>query len=308
MSDTLTIAHITDVHLGPVAGFKPRYWNLKRVAGYYNWVRHRQGAYQRDALDRVIADMKQQRPDHIVVTGDLANIGLPLEHINALAWLRSLGPPNRVSVVPGNHDIYSRIGVDAGCRRWAAYMRSDAEGARFVRQATEFPFVRVLRHVALLGVNSAVTTPPLMAWGRVGKDQLANVAHALAELGRTSLFRVVLIHHPPLPGQAARARALLDAQALDAVLRRHGAELVLHGHNHFNMLAWGTGPSGRFPVVGAPSGSLGRRYGREPLARYNLYKIVPAAGSIEMTGRGLAEPDGPVVGLDHRVLASAVPA
>jgi hypothetical protein len=29
----LTIAHLTDVHLGPVEGFTPRYWNLKRGLG-----------------------------------------------------------------------------------------------------------------------------------------------------------------------------------------------------------------------------------------------------------------------------------
>ena len=49
----------------------------------------------------------------------------------------------------------------------------------------------------------------------------------------------VLIHHPPLPGQAKRFRGLEDAAGLEAVLSRHGAELVMHGHNHRNMLAWG---------------------------------------------------------------------
>ena len=132
----------------------PRYWNLKRAAGYYNWVRRRRSAYRRDVLDRIVADMQQQQPDHIVVTGDLANIGLPQEHINALAWLQALGPPERVSVVPGNHDIYSRIGRDPGTRRWAPYMTSDAQGADFVAAQRNFPFVRVLGQVALVGVNS----------------------------------------------------------------------------------------------------------------------------------------------------------
>jgi len=33
MPTSTTIAHLTDVHLGPIAGFNPRYWNLKRAAG-----------------------------------------------------------------------------------------------------------------------------------------------------------------------------------------------------------------------------------------------------------------------------------
>ena len=304
----ITIAHLTDVHLGPIAGFGPRYWNLKRAAGYYNWVRRRRSAYRRDVLDRIVSDMQQQQPDHIVVTGDLANIGLPQEHINALAWLQALGPPDRVSVVPGNHDTYSRIGRDPGTRRWAPYMTSDAQGADFLGAQRNFPFVRVLGQVALVGVNSAMPTPPLMAWGRIGREQLAAVAQALAGLGRASLFRVVLIHHPPLPGQASRARGLQDAAELEAALSRHGAELVIHGHNHINMLAWGTGPSGRFPIVGAPSASLGRRHRHEPLGRYNLYRIDPASRSIAIVGRGLAEPDGPVVELERRLLVPTEPA
>ncbi len=125
----------------------------------------------------------------------------------------------------------------------------------------------------------------------------------LDRLGAAGLFRLVLIHHPPLPGQASRSRGLIDAEALEAVLQRHGAELVVHGHNHRNMLAWRPSGSGMLPVVGAPSASLGRLHGHEPLARYNLFRIDPAAGAIELVGRGLAEPGGGVVEIERRSLA-----
>ena len=91
MPTPITIAHLTDVHLGPIAGFTPRYWNLKRLLGYANWLRNRRDAYRMDVLDRIVADLEAQAPDHIAVTGDLVNIGLPQEHINALAWIESLG-------------------------------------------------------------------------------------------------------------------------------------------------------------------------------------------------------------------------
>jgi 3',5'-cyclic AMP phosphodiesterase CpdA len=306
METPVTIAHLSDVHLGPIAGFDPPYWNLKRAMGYYNWVRNRRRAYQRAVLDRLVADMHAEGPDHIAVTGDLVNIGLPQEHIRALAWLEGLGHPQRVTVVPGNHDIYSHIGRDPGTRRWAPYMVSDARGAALAGEGADFPFVRVVAQVALVAVNSAVPTPPVIAWGRVGSDQLARLAAVLDRLRQASLFRLVLIHHPPLPGQAPGARALRDAAALERVLARHGAELVIHGHNHINMLAWGEGASGRFPVVGAPSASLGRLHKREPLARYNLYRISGPARGIEMIGRGLAEPGGAVVELARRMLVPRV--
>ena len=302
MTSVFTLAHLTDVHLGPIAGFGPRYWNLKRAAGYYNWARHRRFMHERNALDLIVADMIHRQPDHIAVTGDLANIGLPGEHINALAWLKALGPPDRVTVIPGNHDIYARIGRDPGTRRWEAYMAPDEEGKKFIRPGLDFPFVRILGQIALVGVNSALRTPPLMAWGRIGREQLAALADALERLAKAGLFRVVLVHHPPLPGQASRLRGLMDASELEAVLVRLGAELVLHGHNHRNMLAWVKGPFGPFPVIGAPSASMGKRHHGDPLARYNLLRIDPGGRAMELIGRGLAKPSGDVVELERRVL------
>jgi hypothetical protein len=328
-SMTLTIAHLTDVHLGPIAGFTPRYWDLKRGLGYLNWMRKRRHDHHRPVLDRIVADLAQQKPDHIAVTGDLANIGLPQEHIDALAWLKGLGPPDRVTAIPGNHDIYAWVGHDPGARRWAAYMASNPEGQSFVDFGEKaWPFVRTIGEVALVGVNSAVPTPPLMAWGVVGRAQRERLVAVLDRLGSAGLFRLVLIHHPPLRGQADATRGLRDAADLEAVLARAGAELVIHGHNHRNMLAWlptaggspsqQRGPARRIAVVGAPSASLGRTHRREPLARYNLYRIgrtteasspeaaqaaTAAPWRIEMVGRGLAEANGPVIELERRELA-----
>ena len=117
---------------------------------------------------------------------------------------------------------------------------------------------------------------------------------------------MLLIHHPPLPGQAARARHLTDATELEAILTSHGIDLVVHGHNHRNMEAWRQGPRGPFAVIGAPSASLGRRHGREPLARYNLYRFTNDAKgrSIELVGRGLVDPNGPIVELERRFLVA----
>lgn len=303
MTEIVTVAHLTDVHLGPIAGFTPRHWNLKRALGYLNWVRKRRHDHRRPVLDRIVADMLAQAPDHIAVGGDLCNIGLPWEHAAALAWLETVGPPERVSVVPGNHDIYCSVGRDPGVGRWEPYMASDAQGAAFAGGATGFPFVRIVGRVALVGVNSALPTPPAMAWGRVGSGQRVRLAAVLDRLAGAGLFRLVLIHHPPLSGQASAARGLRDAQAIETVLTRHGAELVVHGHNHLNMIAWRKSGAGAFPVIGAPSASLGRPHRHEPLARYNLFRIDTAARAIELVGRGLEEPEGGIVEIERRSLS-----
>lgn len=313
MSTTFTLAHLSDVHLGPLPPFALRHWNVKRALGYLNWQRGRRHVHSRAALDRITADMAGQRPDHIAVTGDLVNIALPGEYVAARAWLDGLGTPQRVSVIPGNHDIYTHMGGDPGCRRWADFMRGDAgDGDEDAADAEPaFPYVRVRGRVALIGLNSAVPTPPFVAAGRLGEAQIVRLAAILARLGPEGLFRVVMIHHPPLPGLASPRRGLEDAAALERVLLRHGCELVLHGHNHRDMLSWRQWQGGRFPVLGIASGSAARRHHGEPLARYNLIDISERDGGfalrvrtrgLDATGLRVVDTDRPPLG--HGVAAT----
>ena len=236
MAGTITIAHLSDVHLPPMQGFTPRHWNVKRALGWLNWQRKRRMIHSRAALDAIVADAKAQRPDHILVSGDLVNIGLPAEYEAALDWLKTVGPPDRVSVVPGNHDIYVPLATDPGVALWAPYMTGEGMGGELT-----FPYVRRAGCVAIVGLNSAVPTPVGLASGLLGQAQLDRLAATLDALKSEGLARLVMIHHPPLPGLAPRRRALVDAAGLEAVLRRHGAELVVFGHNHRNMrvmVAW----------------------------------------------------------------------
>lgn len=311
MSETVTLAHLSDVHLAPPPGIPLRHLNLKRGLGYLNWQRGRRHAHQRPALDLVVADMLAHRPDHIAVTGDLINLGLPAEYEAAREWLEDLGAPDSVTVVPGNHDVYTNLRGDPGVARWADFMRADAWGAKLTEGAREpFPFVRRVGPAALIGLNSAVETPPFVAAGRLGGAQLAALAELLSKVEAEGLIRVVLIHHPPLPGQGPASRSLRDAAALQDVLAEHGAELVLHGHNHrdshvdFARVSNG-GARRRIPVIGIASGSIGRRHRGEPLGRYNLLRIarVDNRAHIEFVTRGLDASGTAIVHLDRKVIA-----
>jgi 3',5'-cyclic AMP phosphodiesterase CpdA len=310
MSQTFTLAHLSDIHLAPVVEFSVAHWRLKRLVGYVNWHRKRKGVHLRSVVDRLVADLASQRADHIAVTGDLVNLGLPGEMAAALEWLRGVGSPDRVTVVPGNDEIYVRVRRDPGTARWQEFMRATAEGAGYGDGGHAFPFVRRFGRIALVGVNSAIPTMPVLARGRVGGSQLDRLGRVLDRLGREGLIRIVLIHYPPLPGQSSPSRKLLDAEATQEVLSQHGAELVLHGHNHTNTLVYCRAQGADIPVVGIASASLGRQYHDEPLGRYNLYRITAGVGApkIMLEARGLAYPDGPVVELEHRAIDASVPA
>ena len=102
------------------------------------------------------------------------------------------------------------------------------------------------------------------------------------------MFRVVLIHHPPVSPRPANKR-LVDAAEFLHVIAAHGAELVLHGHDHLHMLNWLAGPNGaRVPAVGVPSASAAPGTSKDAAA-YNLYAIdgAPGAWRCEMTSRGI---------------------
>lgn len=275
MPDTFTLAHFSDVHLSPVAGFSPRYWNAKRALGYLNWQRGRRGVHKRAVADRLIADAIALRADHIAITGDLINLGLPAEYEAAAQWLLGIGPAERVTVIPGNHDVYTHLSGDPGIKRWAAYMGGEPE-------TLAFPFVRRVGPLALVGLNSAVETPPFVAAGKLGQHQIEVAGDLLERLGDEGAIRVVLIHHPPLPGLANARRGLTDAQAFARTLEKSGAELVLYGHNHKPLLTWHGTRGNAVPVVGAASASAAIAHKSEPLARYGLFTFFKSDAGVRI--------------------------
>ena len=228
----------------------------KRILGYVNWHRGRKFVHRREILDLLTRDVTARSPDHIAVTGDLVNLGLPEEFPRAAEWLRTLGSPDDVTAIPGNHDAYVRLRPDQSTGHWQAFSEANEAGrALYQTPPTGFPFVRRFGDIAIVALSSAVPTMPFVAAGRLGKTQRKDLASALDTLGRAGLFRVVLIHHPPLPGQASWRRGLRDAEALRDILVTRGAELVLHGHNHEESVLECETVSGTAYVVGVPSAS-----------------------------------------------------
>lgn len=301
------LAHLSDLHATRVGFPRPGELTAKRALGWLSWTVRRRKEHRRVVLEALLRDLAEVAPDHLAVTGDVTNLGLEAELVEAADWLRRLGEPDRVSVVPGNHDVYAADAPASAWRGWEPYLGtnpvpSSPEGA------CAFPSVRRRGSVALVGVSSAIATPAHLATGRVGGPQLERLASALHKLGGEGLCRIVLIHHPPVSAGLAPRRQLRDAGALREVLASAGAELVLHGHTHRSSVDSVPGPSGPIPVLGVPSSSaVGRRHA-DRRARYHLYRLEPqasgAAGPLRVscsvrgfdpaTGRFAAEGDQPI--------------
>lgn len=296
------LAHLSDPHLAPLP--RPRAFDLvsKRLLGYLHWRRRRGAIHRAEVLEALIRDLKAQAPDHVAVTGDVVNIALAAEFTQARSWLARLGSPRDVTLVPGNHDAYVRAALRQHRPKWGDYMQKD--GGSTTTNGVEFPFVRRRGPIALIGLSSAVPTAPFMATGRLGATQLRRLAAILAVLANEGLFRVILIHHPPLSSPGHRFKWLVDAEDLRGVLARHGAELVIHGHDHVHSLVWLDGPNTRVPALGVPSASAAPG-GKYEHAAYNLYAIEGSAGAwrCEAISRGFRSSTEPIVELARRKLA-----
>ncbi|WP_029006000.1 metallophosphoesterase family protein [Azorhizobium doebereinerae] len=305
------LAHLSDPHLGPIPEARLSELLGKRFFGMMNWIGARRRNFGASTLAPLMADLAAQAPDHIAVTGDLVNVSLPAEFDTGATFLASLGPPDRVTVIPGNHDAYVRSALQYHLERWAPFLAGDDTHPDTPLDVDSFPFVRRRGPVAIIGVSTAIPTAVFLASGKAGRAQLDRLRAILRQVKAEGLFRVVLIHHPPV-GERHSHRDLRDAAAVRAVLAEEGAELVLHGHDHRASLSRIPGPDGTIPVVGVPSASAGPEDGRGA-GRYNLYRIsgAPGAWACEMESRGYARGETAVGPRDVQVLLgapSAVPA
>ncbi|MBP2301128.1 metallophosphoesterase family protein [Azospirillum picis] len=306
MQPVFRFAHLSDPHLPLLPGWPARLHHLagKRLLGFISWRRKRHRVHRPEVLARLLDDIAAHRPDHLVMTGDLVNIALPDEFERARAWLERVGPPDRVTVVPGNHDATVRVPWESGLGLWRPWMTGDgASGGEPEAGPSDdgagFPFLRLRGPVAFIGVSTAVPSPPLLATGAVGARQAALLETMLGELGGRGLFRVVLMHHPPLRVGRSERKALTDRRRIQGILARTGAELVLHGHHHRNHVASLPGPGGStIPVMGVASASADAAAGGQP-ASWNRFTVAPLtdggwrlAGAVRTCGADGFHTDG----------------
>ncbi len=151
---TFTLAHLSDPHLPPLPSLRLRDLAGKRALGYLNWTRNRRKVHKRDVLDALVSDLQAQKPDHIAITGDLVNLALEAEFAPSRAWLESVGAPERVTVIPGNHDAYVRATQHRFAEAWGNYRGGDDA----TDAGVTFPSLRRRGPLALISVSSAVPT------------------------------------------------------------------------------------------------------------------------------------------------------
>jgi 3',5'-cyclic AMP phosphodiesterase CpdA len=269
----MRVAHVSDLHTFSLEGTGPLPFLSKRLAGLANMALHRRIRHPVALLEALVDDLNRVAPDEIVITGDLTNLSLDSEFRLARSLLDRLERGARhVTVVPGNHDVYT---VDALLLRpfhhhLRPYASSDSGDE-------DFPVVRVRGELAIIGLSSAGPSPVPFASGSLGWRQRRRLEERLVELGRRGLFRLVLMHHPPVDNRVSVLRGLRDRGEVQEIFQRVGAELVVHGHEHRDLTTTLRGPNGPIPVCCVGSASYDHPL-PDRRARYHLYEIAPGVG------------------------------
>lgn len=270
-------AHISDIHLGPLPKLTLRELFSKRITGFVNWHRNRRKHLFVNTLDLLLSDLKTREPDQLMITGDLVNLATKIETRLAGEWLRSIGDPRDTTVVPGNHDAYVPGAHDKSVNEWYPFIKSDDDPAEWPEDDHIFPTFRRRGPIAIIGCSTSNATLPFSASGYYGSRQARETVNLLKQARKEGLFRVVLIHHPPIHGAAASHKRMIGIRRFGAAISTGGAELVLHGHTHLNTLYWLKGREKQVPVVGIASASQGPG-GHKPRAAYNLFTLTGGPG------------------------------
>src|SRR5215471_855316 len=235
------------------------------------------------------------RPDVLVLSGDLAERGLPREFDDVLQFAEGLTqllnlPRHRVVLIPGNHDI-NRAACEAyfkNCEaeeekpvppfwpKWRFYERCfsrfyhDCPDVKFMETEpwTLFPMPDLKLVVAGLNSTMRESHRDDDHYGYLGEAQLRWFADALAPYQQQGWVRIAALHHNIRRGPVADDENLRDTEDLKRLL---GPEinLILHGHTHDGKLDWLT-PT--LPILSTGSAAVTQAARPEEIP--NQYQIV----------------------------------
>ena len=221
------------------------------------------GTEQPPVVEALVALAAQQRPDAVVLSGDITQRARPAQFRAARAFLDRLGTP--VLAIPGNHDIAL---FDLWSRLTRPYARYTAVFGDQLEPVHETP------ELLVLSVNT--TRPWRHQHGEVSAAQIERVARRLAAADARQL-RVVVVHQPAavtLP-RDERHRLRGHAEACRAWAAA-GADVLMGGHIHLPFALPLPGLARRLCVVQAGT-AVSSRVRPEAPNSVNLLRWQPAA-------------------------------
>lgn len=210
-------------------------------------------------LARALSIARAKGADHVVISGDLTEVGDMAEFEQFAEVLHESGLPREaITLVPGNHDAYT--GVDG----WEKAMRGPLAAFAAGSASSEAGKVVDRGPVAFLPIDT--TCFQTIAWsGGIFTRQTADAIERRArDPGLRNKALVLVVHHPPF--HPVKMMSWIDglrgaAIVLDLLSRQPRLQL-LHGHLHriFNHIV-GHGRHGGHEIKVKPAGQGGAQNG-----------------------------------------------
>lgn len=224
------------------------------------------GAEDREALDWFAGLARVERPDAVIVTGDLTMRARRHEFAAAAQWLEGLGRP--VTVEVGNHDLpYFNL--------WARFV-TPYRRYRALEAMIERPLD--LPGVTIVPLKTTARFQWRLNWskGHVSRRALRE-ALALVEAAPKGHRILIACHHPLVEAGTRSSSRTRGGSAALAALAAAGADAVLTGHVHdpFDICHPGHGEDVR--LIGA--GTLSERV-RDTPPSFNEIRIGDAIETI----------------------------
>jgi 3',5'-cyclic AMP phosphodiesterase CpdA len=222
------IAHLSDAHvLDPRPSRTRSGWSMQ--TRFLSFGRPLDAAGRVKKLERALESAKRVGADHVVLSGDLTEVGKPGEYETLAEVLHdSQIPPERITLVPGNHDLYS----------WADGWRWALAGplAAYARTSAGEPGKVVdVGGASILPLDATFHQPVTRSAGRMDDGTLEIIERRGADAARAGRPLVVVQHHPPFVRKTSALHwldGLIGAARMMNVLEALRNVFVLHGHLH----------------------------------------------------------------------------
>jgi 3',5'-cyclic AMP phosphodiesterase CpdA len=234
----MRLAHLSDLHFGRPAS-PERILSLKE-------------------------DLSANRPQLIIITGDITDRGRVSQFRSAIDFLDQVGLP--FIIVPGNREVsvsafWEWMAPRLAMNRFRGFF---GQSDRILWKSDEFK-------LAFFGLNSVHTFP---SWpGKIARESRYWLRQQAAKLA--DYRKVLFLHHPVMPVIRASsfwAHTLSDAGELLNICTETGIILILQGHKHRSSVVEINVPERNARVVISAAGApLASRWD----AAYNLIEMLP---------------------------------
>ena len=158
-------------------------------------------------LEKAIDSVNNEKPDLILITGDITHEGIREQYQEAKQILKKIKYP--WLAVPGNHDS-----KNVGYKKFE----------KFINKRN---FSKKIKDIDLIGIDSS---EPDLDEGHVGRDKYEWISKKV----KSKNFSVIMMHHHtiPVPGAGRERHMIIDAGDFLKEVTDQNVNLVLSGHKH----------------------------------------------------------------------------